>query len=163
MRKRMKFSLSATVVASAAVIGTLVGGAVGAVAVPGRGEVPLGLGSGTNQDLDAKATQADAMTGARHRSNMEIVAQGAANIASPLFGGLPAVHQRRRFVGDVDRSVTIAFADKARSREDRQARCSLQHDHAHHLAASRRRRRGGNLRTGEMPNATKNEERTMNN
>ena len=36
------------------------------------------------------AVAADAMTGARHRSNMEIVAQGAANIASPLFGGLPA-------------------------------------------------------------------------
>lgn len=36
------------------------------------------------------AVAADAMTGARHRSNMEIVAQGVANIASPLFGGLPA-------------------------------------------------------------------------
>lgn len=36
------------------------------------------------------AVAADAMTGTRHRSNMEIVAQGVANIASPLFGGLPA-------------------------------------------------------------------------
>lgn len=36
------------------------------------------------------AVAADAMAGTRHRSNMEIVAQGAANIASPLFGGLPA-------------------------------------------------------------------------
>ena len=36
------------------------------------------------------AVAADAMAGARHRSNMEIVAQGVANLASPLFGGLPA-------------------------------------------------------------------------
>jgi SulP family sulfate permease len=28
--------------------------------------------------------------GARHRSNMELVAQGVANIASPIFGGIPA-------------------------------------------------------------------------
>ena len=30
------------------------------------------------------------MIGGRHRSNMELVAQGIANIASPLFGGMPA-------------------------------------------------------------------------
>jgi SulP family sulfate permease len=30
------------------------------------------------------------MIGGRHRSNMELVAQGVANIASPLFGGMPA-------------------------------------------------------------------------
>jgi SulP family sulfate permease len=36
------------------------------------------------------AIVADGMTGRRHRSNMELVAQGLANIASPLFGGLPA-------------------------------------------------------------------------
>ncbi len=33
---------------------------------------------------------ADAMTGRRHRSNIELVGQGIANIASALFGGLPA-------------------------------------------------------------------------
>ena len=33
---------------------------------------------------------ADAMTGRRHRSNIELVSQGVANIASALFGGLPA-------------------------------------------------------------------------
>ena len=33
---------------------------------------------------------ADGMTGRRHRSNIELVAQGIANIASGLFGGLPA-------------------------------------------------------------------------
>ncbi|QQS40378.1 MAG: STAS domain-containing protein [Acidobacteriota bacterium] len=33
---------------------------------------------------------ADGMLGTRHRSNMELVAQGAGNIASVAFGGLPA-------------------------------------------------------------------------
>jgi SulP family sulfate permease len=36
------------------------------------------------------AVVADGMIGGRHRSNMELVAQGMANIASPLFGGIPA-------------------------------------------------------------------------
>jgi SulP family sulfate permease len=36
------------------------------------------------------AVVADGMTGRRHRSNMELVAQGVANIVSPLFGGIPA-------------------------------------------------------------------------
>ena len=36
------------------------------------------------------AMVADRMSGDRHNSNMELVAQGLANIASPLFGGLPA-------------------------------------------------------------------------
>jgi SulP family sulfate permease len=36
------------------------------------------------------AVVADGMIGGRHRSNMELIAQGIANIASPLFGGMPA-------------------------------------------------------------------------
>jgi len=36
------------------------------------------------------AVVADGMIGGLHRSNMELVAQGVANIASPLFGGIPA-------------------------------------------------------------------------
>jgi SulP family sulfate permease len=36
------------------------------------------------------AIVADRMIGAAHRSNAELIAQGAANLASPLFGGLPA-------------------------------------------------------------------------
>lgn len=36
------------------------------------------------------AIVADRMIDSRHRSNAELIAQGAANIASPLFGGLPA-------------------------------------------------------------------------
>jgi SulP family sulfate permease len=36
------------------------------------------------------AVVADGMIGGHHRSNMELVAQGVANVASPLFGGIPA-------------------------------------------------------------------------
>lgn len=36
------------------------------------------------------AVVADGMIGTRHRSNMELIAQGIANIASPIFGGMPA-------------------------------------------------------------------------
>lgn len=36
------------------------------------------------------AVVADRMTGDKHNPNVELVAQGVANIASPLFGGLPA-------------------------------------------------------------------------
>ncbi|MFY7958616.1 MAG: SulP family inorganic anion transporter [Elsteraceae bacterium] len=36
------------------------------------------------------AVVADGMTGGRHRSNCELVAQGVANAASALFGGMPA-------------------------------------------------------------------------
>ena len=42
---------------------------------------------GVESLLSAKV--ADTMTGRRHRSNMELVAQGLANIASALFGGIP--------------------------------------------------------------------------
>jgi sulfate permease, SulP family len=36
------------------------------------------------------AVVADSMSGDHHNSNVELVAQGVANIASPLFGGIPA-------------------------------------------------------------------------
>jgi sulfate permease, SulP family len=36
------------------------------------------------------AVVADGMIGTRHKSNAELVAQGVANIASPIFGGIPA-------------------------------------------------------------------------
>jgi len=36
------------------------------------------------------AVVADSMTGDRHNSNVELIAQGIANIFSPLFGGIPA-------------------------------------------------------------------------
>jgi SulP family sulfate permease len=36
------------------------------------------------------AVVADSISGTRHNSNVELVAQGLANFASPLFGGIPA-------------------------------------------------------------------------
>jgi SulP family sulfate permease len=36
------------------------------------------------------AVVADGMIGGRHRSNMELIAQGIANIVAPMFGGMPA-------------------------------------------------------------------------
>ncbi len=36
------------------------------------------------------AVVADSMAGTKHNSNVELVAQGLANLASPLFGGIPA-------------------------------------------------------------------------
>ena len=36
------------------------------------------------------ATVADGVTGDHHNSNTELIAQGVANLASPLFGGIPA-------------------------------------------------------------------------
>ncbi len=36
------------------------------------------------------AVVADGMIGSKHRSNMELVAQGVANIITPIFGGIPA-------------------------------------------------------------------------
>lgn len=35
------------------------------------------------------AVVSDGMIGGRHKSNMELIAQGAANIVSPIFGGIP--------------------------------------------------------------------------
>jgi len=45
------------------------------------------------------AVVADGMIGSKHRSNMELIAQGAANIGSALFGGMPAT-------GAIARTVT---------------------------------------------------------
>ena len=36
------------------------------------------------------ATVADGVTGDKHNSNQELVAQGIANVVTPLFGGIPA-------------------------------------------------------------------------
>jgi SulP family sulfate permease len=45
------------------------------------------------------AIVADGMIGSKHRSNMELVAQGGANLVSPLFGGIPVT-------GAIARTVT---------------------------------------------------------
>jgi len=47
------------------------------------------------------AVVADGMIGGRHRSNCELVAQGTANIASALFGGLPATGALARTAANV--------------------------------------------------------------
>jgi len=77
------------------------------------GEIPSGISLPIMPDIDFKtirtliqpaiaiallgsiesllsAVVADGMIGGRHRSNMELIAQGAANIMSGLFGGIPA-------------------------------------------------------------------------
>jgi SulP family sulfate permease len=43
----------------------------------------------------------DGMTGSRHRSNMELIAQGAGNICSGLFGGIPATGAIARTAANV--------------------------------------------------------------
>src|SRR5207344_3255105 len=48
------------------------------------------------------AVVSDAMIGSRHRSNMELVAQGIANVASPIFGGIPATGAIARTVTNVN-------------------------------------------------------------
>ena len=45
------------------------------------------------------AVVADGMIGGRHRSNMELIANGTANLVSPIFGGIPAT-------GAIARTVT---------------------------------------------------------
>src|SRR4029453_15515178 len=47
------------------------------------------------------AIVADRMIGGTHRSNAELMAQGAANIASPFFGGLPATGAIARTAANV--------------------------------------------------------------
>lgn len=44
---------------------------------------------------------ADGMIGSKHRSNMELVAQGAGNICSSLFGGIPATGAIARTAANV--------------------------------------------------------------
>ncbi len=48
------------------------------------------------------AVVADGMTGQKHDSNMELVAQGAANIGSALFGGLPATGAIARTAANIN-------------------------------------------------------------
>ncbi len=48
------------------------------------------------------------MIGGRHRSNMELVAQGIANIVTPVFGGIPAT-------GAIARTATNVKAGQADS------------------------------------------------
>ncbi|MBU1094329.1 MAG: sulfate permease [Firmicutes bacterium] len=47
------------------------------------------------------AVVSDGMIGSRHRSNMELVAQGTANIGSVLFGGIPVTGALARTVANI--------------------------------------------------------------
>ena len=48
------------------------------------------------------ALVADRLIGGAHRTSAELLAQGAANLASPLFGGLPATGAIARTATNVD-------------------------------------------------------------
>ncbi len=56
------------------------------------------------------AVAADGMTGRRHRSNMELVAQGLANIGSALFGGICATGTIARTATNVRAGATSPVA-----------------------------------------------------
>ena len=56
------------------------------------------------------AVVADGMTGYRHRSNQELVAQGVANAGSALFGGLPATGAIARTATNVRSGGTSPIA-----------------------------------------------------
>ncbi|MCL1909927.1 MAG: SulP family inorganic anion transporter [Kiritimatiellaeota bacterium] len=57
-----------------------------------RGLVPSAITIALLASIESllSAVVADGMTGRKHHSNTELIAQGVANIASPLFGGIPA-------------------------------------------------------------------------
>jgi SulP family sulfate permease len=59
------------------------------------------------------AVVADGMIGGRHRSNMELVAQGVANIASPIFGGMPATGAIARTATNVKNGARTPVAGMA--------------------------------------------------
>lgn len=56
------------------------------------------------------AMVADGMTGRRHRSNCEIVAQGVANIAAPLLGGISATGAIARTATNIRAGAQTPFA-----------------------------------------------------
>lgn len=56
------------------------------------------------------AVVSDGMTGGRHRSNMELVAQGTANCLSAMFGGIPATGAIARTATNVKNGGRTPFA-----------------------------------------------------
>ena len=56
------------------------------------------------------ATVADGMTGTRHRSNTELVAQGKANVVTPFFGGIPATGAIARTATNIRNGGRTPFA-----------------------------------------------------
>lgn len=56
------------------------------------------------------AVVADGMLGTRHRSNTELIAQGVANIVSPIFGGIPATSAIARTATNVQAGARTPIA-----------------------------------------------------
>jgi sulfate permease, SulP family len=56
------------------------------------------------------AVVADRMSGDRHNSNVELVAQGVANLASPFFGGIPATGAIARTATNIRSGATSPVA-----------------------------------------------------
>jgi len=56
------------------------------------------------------AVVADGMTGRRHRSNMELMAQGIANVVSPFFMGIPATGAIARTAANIKNGGVTPFA-----------------------------------------------------
>lgn len=56
------------------------------------------------------AVVADGITGNRHNSNMELVAQGIANIIAPIFGGIPATGAIARTATNIKSGGTTPVA-----------------------------------------------------
>jgi SulP family sulfate permease len=56
------------------------------------------------------AVVADGMTGGNHRSNTELIAQGAGNIFSSLFGGIPATGAIARTATNIKNGATTPVA-----------------------------------------------------
>ena len=56
------------------------------------------------------AVVADGMTGTRHNSNRELIGQGIANIAAPLFGGIPATGAIARTATNIKNGAVSPFS-----------------------------------------------------
>lgn len=56
------------------------------------------------------AVVADGMTGSRHNSNRELIGQGVANIAAPLFGGIPATGAIARTATNIKNGASSPFS-----------------------------------------------------
>ena len=84
---------------------------------------------------------ADSMVNSRHRSNMELIAQGAGNITSALFGGIPATGAIARTAANVKNGGRTphcrygAFRDTFVDPGSTDALCGTD-PHAHHCSHS---------------------------
>src|SRR3546814_8085954 len=73
------------------------------------------------------AIVADGMTGRRHRSNCELVAQGFANIVAPLFGGICVTGTVARTATNVRAGARGARQERRRDRDRKSTRLNSSH------------------------------------